>query len=283
MILIAESGASKTEWRVIKNKNEIHTVATEGFNPYVHSVDILKKIIETNIVKNNTKENVKSIFFYGAGCGSPKNKEIVKEAFQVFFQNAVIEVEHDLMGATRAACGNEKGIVCILGTGSNSCLYDGKKIREHIPSLGYILGDEGSGTAMGKILLTKIIRKQLSAEVIHLFHSTYSLNEEMLLQKVYKETSPSKYIASYTKFLSANIALPEIYQIVSESFQGFFDSILLHYPHYQTTPVHFIGSIAFYFSSLLHKIAFEKNIHIKNIIQSPIQNLVLYHTKEAIL
>ncbi|MDI9357292.1 MAG: hypothetical protein QM536_09745 [Chitinophagaceae bacterium] len=280
MILIAESGASKIEWRTIQNKNEIVELSTEGFNPYVQSVEVLKKIIETNKIGHHQGGEIKKVFFYGAGCSSDRNKEIVKGAIQFFFQGASIEVAHDLMGATRAACGNERGIVCILGTGSNSCLYDGKNIIDRIPSLGYILGDEGSGVAMGKILLNKIIRKQLPQEVLHLFHSTYPLNEEILLQNVYKEPYPSKYIASYTKFLSTHRAIPELYQIVSGSIRAFFDSILLHYPHYQTIPVFFVGSIAFYFSDILHKIASEKNISIQNIIQSPIQNLVLYHIKD---
>ena len=200
MILIADSGSTKTEWRGIYNHGS-QSCITKGINPYHQSTDEILQILNTDFSMDHT--HITKIYFYGAGCANKDKIQIVKKALRTFFQTSFISIESDLMGAARSLCGNQPGIACILGTGSNSCMYDGQKITHNVSPLGYILGDEGSGAVMGKKLIANILKNQFSDTIIQLFHQEYHTNKNEILDHIYKKPLANRYMAQFTKFLSS--------------------------------------------------------------------------------
>jgi len=277
MIIIADSGATKTDWRVIDNGKIINELQTIGFNPYfVTSADI-KDTLEKELFPFFDNEAANKVFFYGAGCSFEQKGNIVSDALEDFFQNARIYIEHDLLGAARALCGREKGIACILGTGSNSCLYNGTDIIENVPSLGYFFGDEGSGAQIGKILLTAVLKNELPSEIKSAFDSQFGLTFEKILDIIYKKPMPNRFLASFAEFVGQNIHHPFLQEIVRNCFHDFFRCQLTKYTGYKEAPVHFVGSVAFHFSSLLTEVAAGYGISIGNVKRSPIGGLVKYH------
>jgi glucosamine kinase len=276
MILIADSGGSKTDWRMIDNNGVITQASAPGFNPYYQPIDDLEKSVK-EVLLPQVKEPVKKIFFYGAGVSSAKNQTSIKNAFQEFFPDAYIEIGWDLLAAARALCGYEAGIACIMGTGSNSCLYDGKNITDNIANLGWILADEGSGAYMGKILLVDYLRKNLPALLAEQFKERFPYSREEFLEKVYQKEKPSAFLASFTKFIFQHMKEPYCYNLVYKSFTEFYENNVMKYPDYQNLKVHFTGSVAFYFSDILRQVANDKGITVRNILEGPIAGLTLYH------
>jgi glucosamine kinase len=277
MILIADSGSTKTDWRMIDRHGQVEQAKTMGFNPYQTSEDTIFQEINEKL-KDKVPEIPGSIYFYGSGCAAPGNKAIVKRAISRVFPDSDITVEHDLLAAARALCGNEPGIACILGTGSNSCLYDGENIIENRTSLAFILGDEGSGAVMGKALVKKYLDEELPTHLAEKFKNRYHPTVEEILNKVYKEPFPNRYLAGFSKFLFDNLSDPFIYQMVYNNFNDFFEKNVLKYTNYQNHKVHFVGSVAFYYSNVLRQVANDKGITVKNILETPIAGLTLYHS-----
>lgn len=281
MIVIADSGGSKTDWRLVQRDGKIGQVHSAGFNPYYQPIDDLKLNVKENILpKIGAGEQVEKIYFYGAGASSLKNQLAIKDAFLNFFPNAHVEVGWDLLAAARALCGREPGIACIMGTGSNSCLYDGEEIIDNVANLGWILADEGSGAHIGKQFLMDYLRKKLPDALAKQFHERFPLTREEFLEKIYQEEKPSAFLASFMKFISQHLKEPHCYNLVYNSFAEFFENNVMKYENYQNLKVHFVGSISYHFSDVLRQVANDRGITVKNILEGPIAGLTLYHTEQ---
>nr|MDQ3394840.1 N-acetylglucosamine kinase [Bacteroidota bacterium] len=211
-------------------------------------------------------------------CKAKEKSALVYRAIHRVFPESVIVVEHDLLAAARALCGSEPGIACILGTGSNSCLYNGYEIVEHKLSLAFILGDEGSGAVMGKMILKKYLDEELPVHLAEKFKKRFNPNPEEILDSVYKKPFPNRYLAKYSQFLFHNLDDPYIYKLVYDCFSEFFEKTILRYTNYQKYPIHFVGSIAYYYSNILRQVANDKGVVVKNILETPIAGLTLYHS-----
>ena len=282
MILIADSGGSKTDWRLVLQDGKIEQASSPGFNPYYQPIEDLKKIVQEILLPKIPKnEKVKEIYFYGAGVSSEKNQLSIKTAFLEFFPQSQIEIGWDLLAAARALCGNEPGIACIMGTGPNSCLYDGKNIIDNVANLGWILADEGSGANIGRKFLVDYLRKKLPDNLAKQFHARFPLSREEFLEKVYQEEKPSAFLASFARFIFQHLKEPYCYQLIYSSFAEFYENNVMKYENYQNLKVHFTGSIAFYFSDILRQVANDKGITVKNILEGPIAGLTLYHTQKV--
>lgn len=282
MILIADSGGSKTDWRLILKDGSIDQASAPGYNPYYQPVEDLKKNVrEILLPKIGDDDAVKQIFFYGAGVSSDKNQLTIKSAFLEFFPEARIEIGWDLLAAARALCGTEPGIACIMGTGSNSCLYDGKNIIDNVANLGWILADEGSGANIGRKFLVDYLRKKLPEPLAAQFRNRFPLTREEFLEKVYQQEKPSAFLASFAKFIFQHLKEPYCYDLIYGSFAEFYENNVMKYDNYKNLKVHFTGSIAFYFSDILRQVANDKGITVKNILEGPIAGLTLYHTPKA--
>ena len=279
MIIIADSGGCKIDWRLLKNNRQIRQAHTSRYNPYYQPVEDLENSIATLLPQ--TDEQVTKIFFYGAGVSSEKNQNVIKEAFKKRFNGAHTEVGWDLLAAARALCGNEPGIACIMGTGSNSCLYDGEKITYVVANLGWILADEGSGSSMGRKFLVDYLRLKQPANIAAAFKDRFPFTREEFLEKVYQKERPSAFLASFTKFIFQHLKDPYCYQLVYDSFAEFYEQVVMRYENYQNHKVHFVGSIAFYFSDILRQVASDKGVAVKNIMEGPIAGLTLYHKKDV--
>jgi glucosamine kinase len=276
MILIADSGSTKTDWRSIDTDGKIKQFKTPGINPYQQSQEEIVQLLSTTLAPQ-IHDSVEAINFYGAGCSAPGMIALLKEAFASVLPHVNINISHDLLGAARSLCGNEAGIACILGTGSNSCSYNGKDIVDNIFSLGYILGDEGSGSWLGKRLINDYFGRDLPSSSIALVEEHLEMSRETILESVYKKPMPGKYLASFSHFIHQNISDPYFYRIVHEGFTLFFKRNIMKYENFDSMPVHFTGSIAFYYSNILRRVAADYNVHVKNIVESPIAGLTLYH------
>lgn len=277
MILIADSGSTKTEWYLLTNGAQETRCITKGINPfYQSSADILQNLKEEYTL-NNAKPQ--AIHFYGAGCANEEKNSIVKQALIDFFGNTHITINSDLMGAARSLCQDEQGIACILGTGSNSCYYDGQSIIRNVSPLGFIIGDEGSGAVLGKKLIADILKNQLPKEIIQLFFSNYNTTPAEILENIYKKPFPNRYLAQYTRFLSENIHLPELERLVVVSFREFIERNLLQYDNIKQLPISFTGSIAYHFKEQLTQALSCYNLQPATINQAPMSGLIAYHNE----
>lgn len=275
MILIADSGSTKTTWCCVNN-NSVETCNTSGINPFFLDTDEIKSLLNKDFTLG--KAQINSIYFYGAGC-LPQKKKVLFDALQHFFGVNDIHIESDLLGAARSLCQHSEGIACILGTGSNSCYYNGTEIVQNISPLGYVLGDEGSGAVLGKKLVADILKNQVSKEIQQIFFDTYNITAGEVIENVYRKPFPNRFLAQYTKFIAKHIDKPEINELVNNSFNDFFVRNILQYDKVQNLPLHFTGSIAHVFKANLEKIASNHNLKIGRILQAPIDGLVEYHTK----
>jgi len=278
MILIADSGTTKTEWRIIDQNGKITQTKSEGVNPYYMSASQISEIFEEGL-SDHLNSPFEAIYFYGAGCSSDKNKRIISACLQILFPNARIEVDHDLLAAARSLCGAEKGIACILGTGSNSCLYDGHTIIDNVMSLGYLLGDEGSGNYIGRQLLTHYLKSQLPEIVKQHFDKRFGLQKHEILENIYRSNLPARYFAGFSKFVFQNIHDPFLYKMVYDGFKTFLEANVIKYKDYQQIPIHFTGSVAFYYSNILRQAGTDLGLSIRHIVEGPIAGLTLFYQK----
>jgi len=277
MMLIAESGSTKTDWRTIDEKGNMEKFTTLGFNPFHQNSQSISSEIRSKLLPE-LKSNISEVHFYGAGCSSAAMCAVVETALKECFGEAKIFVEHDLLAAARGLCGHEKGIAAIIGTGSNSCVFDGNNITSNIPALGYILGDEGSGAYMGKRLVADYIIGMMPENIAKDFLEISGLNKDKILEAVYMKPMPNRFLASFGKFIFGKINEPYIQNIVKQSFVDFFDRYICRYPEHKTLPLHLTGSIAFHFSDILKTVAAEKNVTVGRILVSPAAGLMEYHT-----
>lgn len=275
--LIADSGSTKAEWCLLDGKKK-RTFITEGLSPYFLSGEQIQKILEDKLkakMKNITPDE---IFFYGTGCSNPDNVKLVKKAIQKVFTNAAVAVDHDLMGAAKALCGNEKGIACILGTGSNSCYYNGKKIVKNSPGLGYVLGDEGSGAYLGKKVIQYFLYNTFDADLMDRFVAKFQVSSYDILDAVYKKHLPNRYLASYAIFLAENRGHYMVENIIEDGFNDFFFNHVYKYRESWTLPVNFIGSVAYGFKDVLKEMCNTYELQLGKVLQKPMDGLVKFHS-----
>ncbi len=278
MILIADSGATKTDWRLISNKSEVCNVKTIGFNPYFIDTDEIVKVLNDTLIPYLFENKVIKIFFYGAGCSTPQKNDIIVKALQKLFDKTEIHVEHDILGAARSLFGNNEGIACILGTGSNSCFYNGVSTTEGSPSLGFIYGDEGSGAQMGKLLLEAYMKKKLPTEIHTKFSETYLYSIEDILTNTYKKPSPNRFLASFTTFFNENKNSDYLKAIEIKCFNDFIDYFITSYDNYKQVPIGFVGSVAYFFSDSLKQAFSDRGLSVNKIVKAPIEGLIEYHS-----
>lgn len=276
MILIADSGSTKTEWCLVDKGQIVRQVITSGTNPYFQTQDEIDEEIKEALWPVIEPYPVEAVYFYGAGCAFPEKNRIIAEVMQRYLP-VPVEVFSDLMGAARSLCGNEKGIACILGTGSNSCLYDGVEIIRHTSPLGYILGDEGSGAVLGKQLVSDCLKRQLPADLCEKFLTQYELTPEIVLERVYKQPFPNRFLASLSRFLLENITEQPIYNIVYNSFRSFLIRNVMTYEDCEHYPIHCTGSIAYYYREVLKAAAISLRLTIGKVEKTPMPGLITYH------
>ncbi len=276
MILIADSGSTKTTWYLSGEAGiPSREVQTPGINPYYQE--------EAEILALLRKEwpsapaPLEALFFYGAGCAHPEVNEKVRRPLMRWSGCRRVEVGSDLLAAARALCGHAPGIACILGTGSNSCYYDGREIAGHVSPLGFILGDEGSGAVIGRQLLADVLKNQLPSRLIRLFFETYSTSREEILENIYRKPFPNRYAASFTRFIYDHREEPALKNIAIQEFIRFFERNVRQYDQAGHLPVHFCGSIAFYFRELLTAVTGALGMETGKIIREPIGELAAYH------
>jgi len=278
MILIAESGSTKTNW--LTEKRELYE--TIGFNPLFHSTEFIYAALKKHEQLLKDRRQFDHVYFYGASCSSEERAAIIRNALMQFFDKAaVINVEHDLKAAAIATFDGRTGIAGILGTGSNSCLYDGKEIFEEVPALGYVLGDEGSGAWFGKKLLSLFLYRQLPAHTIRILEENYQLDKEKILANVYQKPNANVYLAGFAKIMSESPDRDFMNQLAIEGFTEFFKYHVCCYPNYQTYPVHFVGSIAFHFKAELQKVAQNFGCELGIVDRNPVYRLLDWHLKTA--
>jgi len=277
MIIIADSGSTKADWRIIKNKEIVSTIKTIGFNPFFHSEEFIINELRKNFNNQIQTEEVEKIFFYGAGCSSIERNQIILNALSAFFTNSTNKVYHDILASARATCGNKPGIACILGTGSNSCEYDGLNIIDNLPSLGFMLGDEGSGSNFGKILIKKLFYRELSEDLENKFNLKYGYTKEDILNSLYNKPHVNIFLSKLSEFYSENQENLIIKSMVKSSFTDFFSSHILKYKNHKQYPIHFVGSIGFVFKDILEEVANDFGLKLGLIIKNPVELLVKFH------
>lgn len=281
MILIADSGSTKTTWVLINEHEIIKSVSTAGYNPYYYEEESLENIVTNELAPNLSGLMPEKIYYYGSGCSSELACNRVMNVLSANFSDALITINHDLTGAAVALLKNKAGIACILGTGSNSCLWDGEKIIENVPSVGYLLGDEGSGTYLGMRILKGIMEQSAPNELIDRFYESYKLTFESILDILYSKAEPNKFLSSISLFASQNINAPWVKQQVANSFTDFIDNQIKRYINYKSYPVCFTGSVAYHYREILNEVMKDNNINLNLILKEPIEGLIEYHQNNS--
>lgn len=279
MILIADSGSTKTDWCVVEKGKLIQQIFTKGTNPFFQSEEEISNEIATSLLPQLKTNALDAVYFYGAGCGFPDKIAMVHRAITKHLQiKREVEVNTDMLAVAHGLCQHEAGIACIMGTGSNSCYYDGKQIVSNVSPLGFILGDEGSGAVLGKLLVGDILKNQMTPELKEKFLKQFGLTPADIIDHVYRKPFPNRFLASLSPFLAQNIDEPCIHALVLGSFKSFLKRNVMQYENFRNSKVHFIGSVAFYYKTILAEAAQEMNIQLGTIIKSPMEGLIKYHS-----
>ncbi|OUJ72620.1 N-acetylglucosamine kinase [Hymenobacter crusticola] len=277
MILIADGGSTKSNWCQLDDAGNRVYFNTEGYNPDFVSTEDVAVSLDKNLPDTLPRDQVQQVYYYGAGVSSAEKAEKIAKAMRQAFPNAEVHVDHDLLAAAHALLGDTPGFAAILGTGTNSCVYDGEKVSYNVDSLGYFLGDEGSGSFIGKRLLRDYMRDLLPDGLQTIFWDTYKLERDDILDRLYNQPLPNRFLASFAKFAYDHNNISYCREIVVEGFQAFFKNIVLHYPNYQSYTFNCIGSVGYNFRDALAQVANEYGMKVGKIIRSPIDDLVTYH------
>lgn len=275
MILIADSGSTKTDWCVSAQGEQLQRITTHGINPYFLSEDAIGKEIRSSLLPEIQTHTFDALYFYGAGC-LPEKIPIMKSMLGKYLNVKTIEVNSDILAAARGLSGRNPGIICIMGTGSNSCYYDGEKIVSNVSPLGFILGDEGSGAVLGKLMVGDLLKNQLPEGLKEKFLQEFDLTPGMIIEQVYRQPFPNRFLASLSPFLLRNIKEPAVRSLVFNSFLSFLTRNVKQYD-YKNYPVYFIGSIAYYYRDILEDALISSGMQSGGIIQNPMEGLVKYH------
>ena len=279
MILIADCGSTKIDWCVVNDGKVVEQIFTSGINALLMTEEQIRETLAAELAEKVKGYAIESVYYYGAGCLFDDICANVRRAIAHNVPTAkTIEVHSDLLATARALCGQNEGIACILGTGSNSCYYNGKEIVDNVSPLGYILGDEGSGAVLGKLLVGDVLKNQLPKELCEKFLAEYDLDRQKIIEGVYKKPAANRFLASLSPFLIKNIEEPAIHRLVLNAFKSFFVRNIENYSNYKSMPVSFVGSVAFYYKDVLAEAAKALDIIIGTIIKSPMEGLVKYHS-----
>jgi glucosamine kinase len=278
-LLIADSGSTKTDWTVIDGITVVQQVKTIGFNPYFQSRDEVSLEILNHLKPHLSKvlNEIGEVHFYGAGCSTAENCKLIEDSISITLNVPKINVNHDLLAAARALCKREWGIASILGTGSNSCLYNGKEILENVPSTGYLWSDYGGGSQIGKFFIKEYFEETLPADIRKLFEGA-GYNREVILQNVYKQSVPSKYLASVSTFVFQNKEHPAVKKVLLNCFDSFFEQQINKYTNSRKYKVHTVGSIGYYYKELIAESGKNHGYEMGNVIKSPIEGLIEFHS-----
>ena len=274
--LIADSGSTKTEWCLLK-KSKKTLFTTQGMSPYFVNEEQAKQIIEKEVFPFLKKDNVDEIFFYGTGCKNPANIKMFEKVFHKLFPTAPVKVDNDLSGAAKALCGNQKGIACILGTGSNSCYYNGKRVVKNGPGLGFILGDEGSGAYLGKKVIQHYLYNIFDSDLRARFDARFVTTENEILESIYKKRLPNRYLASFAIFLAENRGHYMIENIIEDGINDFFYTHIISYKESSKLPIHFTGGIAYGFKEVVKQLCYNYDLQPGLFLRSPMEGLIKYH------
>ena len=282
MEIIIDSGSSKADWLVTSQFTAVSKVRTMGFNPFFHAADFITQEIQKSFSNVLNPDEISSIIYYGAGCSSDSRNQIISNGISGFFKKAKIEVYHDILAAARATCFNNSGIACILGTGSNSCLYNGTEIIDNLPSLGFMLGDEGSGSSFGKSLIKKLFYRELPEDLLKKFNAKYNYSKEDILDKLYNQPNVNVFLAKFAEFFTENSQHPVIREMVKNCFNDFFSCHVVKYQNYKELEIHFVGSIGFLFRDILEEVSAGFDVKLGLTIRTPIDNLLEYHIRQFV-
>lgn len=282
MILIADSGSTKCDWLLIEGSDTIFQCSSMGFNPYFHSEGFIVTTLRSHEVLMAHAPKVTQLYFYGAGCSSPALNSVVQRALVRLFPKAEVNVGHDLDGAALAVYDGNPVIACILGTGSNSCFFNGKTVVEEVPALAYILGDEGSGSFYGKQLISDFLYKRMPKELAVEFKETYQLTMHDVVEHVYTRPHANVYLASFMKFCSAHRGHPYIVEMIMRGIRTFLDIHVTCYDNYKDVVTSFVGSGAYYFEDILREVAEPMGINVGRVVKKPILGLREYHLKYSL-
>ena len=277
MILIADSGSTKADWAWVASDGTTTYVHTKGYNPVVHPRELFHQEMEKLSTELLPDISPAEVHYYGAGCWDLKRKKVIQERIEQTWPEAKVLVMHDLLGAARAACGHHAGVACILGTGSNTCFYDGEDVTDNVTNLGFMLGDEGSGSHLGKALLRAYFYRELDDELNDKFEQFAAVDKSMILDKVYESDIPNTYLASFTRFMGEHQQHPLMQKIIFNSFAEFLDRHVRKYRGHLEVPVSFIGSIAFHFKDILLAAMHERDLHVGRFVHKPIEALADFH------
>lgn len=283
MILIADGGSTKCDWILLNNEGEqIFKTRSKGLNPAVFMENVLEERLAENPELAEVRDTIERVHFYGAGCGTPTPRELLKSIIANYFSNAdEVMVMEDTVAAVHAAT-TEPGIVCILGTGSNSCYFDGETISQVVPSLGYILMDEASGNYFGKRLIRDYYYKRMPPEIAVKFEEKFNLDSDVIKQNLYRKENPNTYLAHFAEFIFTNERNGYFYKLLHEGLSDFVHSRVMSYPQVNSVPVHFIGSIAFFSEDIIRAVLQPYGIKVGNIVRRPIDALIEYYRKEVL-
>jgi N-acetylglucosamine kinase-like BadF-type ATPase len=285
MILIADSGSTKTDWRFIDAGSSIFPFLTSGFNPYFNSSADIASTLRNDLkpkLDPYLGKGLLQIYFYGAGCSNEKNCQVIRFALDEVFPDSEIVIHSDMLAAAHGLCGQSEGLVAILGTGMNSAHYDGAGIVSQQPSLGFILGDEGSGAYLGKLLLSDYLNHELPENMRLRFEARFHLSKEEILERVYKGPLPNRFLASFSLFIYQNLSQQYAVDLVAGAFRRFFDLHICKYPDSKRLKLSCSGSVAFWYSNILRGVSEEKGVVLDKVVESPIAGLSLYHLEKGI-
>jgi len=277
-ILIADSGSTKCEWCLLENGKK-KTVLTPAMSPYFVSGEEMIQILNKQLMPKIKNTKVDALYFYGTGLGNPANVAIMKKVFKQLFPKTKTEINTDLLGIARASCGKNKGIACILGTGSNACYYNGKKIVNISPGLGYVLGDEGSGAYLGKKVIQYFLYKTFDEDLMNRFQKKYGETHASILENVYKKPLANRYLANFALFLAENRGHFMIENIIEDGLNDFFFTHLYKFKESWTQPIHFVGSVGFGFRDVLKELCNSYELELGKVLKTPMPGLVAYHNQ----
>lgn len=276
MILVADSGSTKTEWCLAENGSRVKTILTRGINPVFENEEDICAELQAHLLPELKGEKIEAVYFFGAGCAYEAVNKIVEKAVSSFL-HVPVEVHSDLLCAAYSLFGKGRGIACIMGTGSNSCLYDGRQIVSNVSPLGFILGDEGSGAVLGKLLVGACLKNQLGEGMEKKFLDRFHLTRPDIIDRVYRKPFPNRFLAGLSIFLHENLDNPDVRALVRHSFDDFFLRNVMQYPDYQMLKVSFVGSVAYYYQDVLKEVAAGRGLHVGSIVKAPMDGLLAYY------
>ncbi|MCF3109086.1 N-acetylglucosamine kinase [Niabella sp. CC-SYL272] len=275
--LIADAGSTKVEWCLLNN-GKTKTVLTSGVSPYFLNGDQIAALLTKELLPKLKNAAVEEVFYYGTGCLNPDNRKMVQKSLRGLFKGAKVQVWHDVEGAARGLCGRSKGVACILGTGSSACYYDGRKIQKNSPGLGYVLGDEGSGAYLGRKVIQYFLYNTFDEDLRARFDAAYVTNATEILERVYKQPLPNRYLAGFAKFLADNRGHYMVENIIEDGLNDFFFTHLCKFQEAWRYPISFVGSIAFGFKDVLKELCSSYSFELGKVLQKPMKGLVEYHS-----